>query len=185
MRLPPNVKKDAVWSMFDKQFLKRFRNKVFSSNEKEEGQGSRLEVAYRKRVISKEYLWFDRELSRAIFNSIKSFYIGSRKIEGVEKRSQCLKNRTKGPSTATLQCQGLISTSQLARKMIKEGNTPTPSTLFARSHKYVADITIDIYLKYEALRVESSIILKRGHKWQRGYTMRFQVDGVRNLPLKT
>ncbi|KAJ8437209.1 LOW QUALITY PROTEIN: hypothetical protein Cgig2_010849 [Carnegiea gigantea] len=43
-------------------------------------------------------------------------------------------NRTEEPNAATLHCQGPISTLQLARRMIKEGKTPTPSALFARSH---------------------------------------------------
>ncbi|KAJ8449449.1 hypothetical protein Cgig2_002246 [Carnegiea gigantea] len=62
-----------------------------------------------------------------------------------KKSAQCLKNTTEGPN-ATLHCQGSISTAKLARRMIKEEKTHSPSALFARSHK-----------KYEALRVERGI----------------------------
>lgn len=173
-------------------------------------QGSGQEAAYRKRVLSKEHCWFDGPLSRAISNTIKSFYNGQctclsnlppeelqlwwRTFEGQytwdpelteevkdlwlkvvgknlrnlvnkagkrppnkplvwlteqgqerlqvqrsdpnfqKKSAKCLKNRTQGPNAATLHCQGSISTAELARRMIKEGKTPTPSALFARSH---------------------------------------------------
>ncbi|KAJ8433010.1 hypothetical protein Cgig2_010986 [Carnegiea gigantea] len=128
-----------------------------------EGQGSRQESAFRKKVLLKEklLLYFEfivfvnskyrcrftnSTLLRAISASIKSFYDGQCTcISDLPREALQMWWRTLRAKSGTLRSQGSILIADLARKMlfdeliafflqIKEWKTPIPSTLFAQSH---------------------------------------------------
>ncbi|KAJ8430625.1 LOW QUALITY PROTEIN: hypothetical protein Cgig2_008305 [Carnegiea gigantea] len=133
---------------------------------------------------------FDEELSRFIYNSIKSFYIS---------QCTCMSNLAKEELQLwqravelRFQYQYICYAFYMFSNYIKEGNTSTPSTLFMRGHRkgdaesgkvFMDDRCKALgYCKKNMRHLELSMVLKIGHKRQRCSIMRFQVDGVRNPP---